>query len=186
MANSQNLDGVIGLLVSHICIWLDTVWAVKLRWLCKLDSNYKSQVFRDYIHSMTCTSAKTKSPSLNIFSLLYLQTQKKEIKFSLKYGIALLFQSVLWVIMMPHASITTSVSTVVNVTTSTWWIVPISFGVIQNDLMVNSVITHFNLSLRWWLYSLHMVNHACSSCFYRPSWHNLSNDIYHAEVVHNI
>jgi hypothetical protein len=41
------------------------------------------------------TSAKTKSPSSNLFSLLYPQTQKNEIEVSLKYGIALLFQSVL-------------------------------------------------------------------------------------------
>jgi hypothetical protein len=40
-------------------------------------------------------SAKTKSPSLNLFSLLYSQTQKNEIEVSLKYGIALLFQSIL-------------------------------------------------------------------------------------------
>jgi hypothetical protein len=40
-------------------------------------------------------SAKTKSPSSNLFSLLYPQTQKNEIEVSLKYGIALLFQSVL-------------------------------------------------------------------------------------------
>jgi hypothetical protein len=39
-------------------------------------------------------SAKTKFPSLNVFSLLYPQTQKNEIKVSLKYGIALTFQSV--------------------------------------------------------------------------------------------
>jgi hypothetical protein len=41
------------------------------------------------------TSAKTKSPSSNLFSLLYPQTQKNEIEVALKYGIALLFQSVL-------------------------------------------------------------------------------------------
>jgi hypothetical protein len=41
------------------------------------------------------TSGKTKSPSLNLFSLLYPQTQKNQIEISLKYGIALLFQSVL-------------------------------------------------------------------------------------------
>jgi len=41
------------------------------------------------------TLAKTKSPSVNLFSLLYPQTQKNEIKVSLKYGIALMFQSVL-------------------------------------------------------------------------------------------
>jgi len=45
--------------------------------------------------SLTLPSAKTKSPSLNLFSLLYPQTQKNEIEVSLKYGIALLFQSVL-------------------------------------------------------------------------------------------
>jgi len=33
-------------------------------------------------------SAKTKSPSLNLFSLLYPQTQKNEIEVSLKYDIA--------------------------------------------------------------------------------------------------
>ena len=41
------------------------------------------------------TSAETKSPSLNLFSLLYPQTQKDENEVSLQYGIALLFQSVL-------------------------------------------------------------------------------------------
>jgi len=41
------------------------------------------------------TSAKTEFPSLNLFSLLYPQTQKNEIEVSLKCGIALLFQSVL-------------------------------------------------------------------------------------------
>jgi len=40
-------------------------------------------------------SAKTKSPSLNLFSLLYPQTQKNEIEVSLKYGIAWLFHIVL-------------------------------------------------------------------------------------------
>jgi len=45
------------------------------------------------IHALE-TSAKTKSPSSNLFSLLYPQTQKNEIEVSLKYGIALLFQSV--------------------------------------------------------------------------------------------
>jgi len=65
------------------------------------------------------SSAKTKFPSLNVFSLLYPQTQKNEIEVSLKYGIALLFQSVLQVIAMLFASVTTSVPTFANVTTST-------------------------------------------------------------------
>jgi len=41
------------------------------------------------------TLAKNKFPSLNLFSLLYLQTQKNEIEISMKYDIALLFQSFL-------------------------------------------------------------------------------------------
>jgi hypothetical protein len=41
------------------------------------------------------SSAKTKSPLLNLFSLLYPQTQINEIEVSMKYGIALLFQIVL-------------------------------------------------------------------------------------------
>jgi len=41
------------------------------------------------------TSAKTRFPSSNLFSLLYPQTQKNEMEVSLKYGIALTFQSVL-------------------------------------------------------------------------------------------
>ena len=40
------------------------------------------------------TLANTKFPSLDLFGLLYPQTQKNEIEVSLQYGIALLFQSV--------------------------------------------------------------------------------------------
>ena len=46
------------------------------------------------------TSANTKFPSLDLFGLLYPQTQKNEIEVSLQYGIALLFQSVSWVVAM--------------------------------------------------------------------------------------
>jgi len=41
------------------------------------------------------SSAKTKFPSLNLFRLLYPQTQKNGIEVSLKYGIALTLQCVL-------------------------------------------------------------------------------------------
>ena len=37
---------------------------------------------------IACSSAKTKSPSLHLFSLLYPQTQNNEIEVSLKYAIA--------------------------------------------------------------------------------------------------
>jgi hypothetical protein len=56
---------------------------------------YKEPALVEGIRGSMSTSAKTKSPSLNLFSLLYPQTQKNEIEVSLKYGIALLFQSVL-------------------------------------------------------------------------------------------
>jgi len=40
---------------------------------------------------LVITSAKSKLHSLNSYSLLYSQTQKKEIKISVKYGIGLTF-----------------------------------------------------------------------------------------------
>jgi hypothetical protein len=86
------------------------------------------------------SSAKTKSPSSNLFSLLYPQTQKNEIEVSLKYGIALLFQSVLWVVAMLFSSVTTSVPTLANVTTSTWRTVHTSFGNITNHLSAYSYV----------------------------------------------
>jgi len=46
------------------------------------------------LFSSIMTISKTKCASLRLFSLLYPQTQKNEIKVSLKYGIALMFQSV--------------------------------------------------------------------------------------------
>jgi hypothetical protein len=64
------------------------------------------------------TSAKTKSPLLNLFSVFYPQTQKHEIEVCLKYGIGLQFQRVLSVIAMLFSSVTTSVHMLANVTMS--------------------------------------------------------------------
>ena len=83
-------------------------------------------------------SAKATSPTLNLFSVLYPQTQKNLIKVSLKYGIAVLFQSVLWVDAMLFSSVTTSVPTVANITTSTWRTVNTSFGNTTNHLSAYS------------------------------------------------
>jgi len=49
---------------------------------------------------LSSSLADSRSPSLNVFSLLYPQTQKNEIDASLKYGIALLFLIALWVVTM--------------------------------------------------------------------------------------
>jgi len=53
MANSHTVYGVVGFLISPIGIRLKTVWAGKLRYMQKLHSNFKSQLHRDSIHSMT-------------------------------------------------------------------------------------------------------------------------------------
>jgi len=42
-----------GIMMSPIGITIKTVWAGELRWLRELDTNIKSQLHRDYIHSMT-------------------------------------------------------------------------------------------------------------------------------------
>jgi len=132
------------------------------------------------------TSAKTTFPSLNLFSLLYAKTQKNEIEVSLKYDIAWKFQSVVWVVARLYWSVPTSVPTFANVTMSTWQTVNTSFGNDVNHLSAYTFVTQFDLSSRWCLYSLHTFNEAGSSCFQKPSWVNLSNNSYHAEVVPNI
>ena len=96
------------------------------------------------------TSAKTRFPSLYLFSLLYPQTQKNKIEVSLQYGIALLFQSVHWVIAMLFSSITKCVPTFQNVTTSTWQTVHTSFAYIPNHHSAYFYVAHFNLSSRRW------------------------------------
>ena len=53
MANSPTVHGVLGILMSPIGIRRTTVWAGKLRWMRELDSNFKSQLHGDSIHSMT-------------------------------------------------------------------------------------------------------------------------------------
>jgi len=52
-ANSHNVQGVLGFLGSPISTRLKTVWAGKLWWKWELDSNFKSQLRLDCIHSMT-------------------------------------------------------------------------------------------------------------------------------------
>jgi len=94
----------------------------------------------------TQTSAKTKFPSINLFSLLYPQTQKNEIQISLKYGIALIFQTVHWVVVMLFLSIMTSVPTFANVTMSTWQTVHTLFGNITNHPLAYSDVAQFDLS----------------------------------------
>jgi len=63
---------------------------------------------------------------------------------------------------MPISGIATSVATCWNVTTSTWQMLYTSFGNITNHLVTYSYILHFNLSSKWWWYSLHMY---CSQRF---------------------
>jgi hypothetical protein len=95
-------------------------------------------------YSLIHSSAKTKSTSLNLFRLLYPQTQKNEIKVSLKYGSAWLFQSVLWVVAMAFSNVTTSVPTVAIVTASTWRTVHTSFGNITKHLTAYSYVAPFD------------------------------------------
>jgi len=61
-----------------------------------LSNEEKEKWIEDYVEIETtgASSAKTISPSLNLFILLYPQTQKNEIEVSLKYRITLLFQGV--------------------------------------------------------------------------------------------
>jgi len=53
MANSPSVRGVLGFLMSPICIRLETVWAGTLRWIRKLDSKFMSPLHRNSIHSRT-------------------------------------------------------------------------------------------------------------------------------------
>jgi len=52
-ANSPIVHGVLGFLIIPIGTRVNTVWPGKLRWMCKLDSIFKSQLHQDSIHSMT-------------------------------------------------------------------------------------------------------------------------------------
>jgi len=110
---------------------------------------YKIDRYQPALHDCS-TSAKTKSPSLNLFSLLYPQTQKNEIEDSLKYGIALVFHSVHWVVAMLFSSLTTSVPTVANVTMSTWRTVNTAFGDVTYHFAPYSYITQFDQSSQSW------------------------------------
>jgi hypothetical protein len=83
-----------------------------------MDHEYFEDVGRPK-HPPVSASAKTKSPALNLFNLLYPQTQKNEIKVSPECGIALLFQSAPSVVAIQLSSSTTSIPTVANETTST-------------------------------------------------------------------
>jgi len=100
--------------------------------------------------SSLIASAKTEFPSLKLYSLLYPQTQKKEIEVLLKFGIAVLFESVLWVSTMLFSSVTASVPTFANVTTRTWRMVHISFGNRKHHLSGYTYLANFDLSSRWW------------------------------------
>jgi len=53
MANSHTVHGVLGYLMSLISTRRKIVWAGKLRWMRKLDSNFKSLQRKVSIHSMT-------------------------------------------------------------------------------------------------------------------------------------
>jgi len=132
------------------------------------------------------SSAKTKFCSLNLFSLLYPQTQINEIEVSLKYGIPSVFHSVLWVVAMLFSSITTSVPIFVNVKTSTWQTVHNSICDITNHLLVYTNVPQFDSSMWWWKFLLHPFTEECSSWLYRPLWCILTNHSYLAVVVHKI
>jgi len=110
---------------------------------------YKIDRYQPALHDCS-TSAKTKSPSLNLFSLLYPQTQKNEIEDSLKYGIALVFHSVHWVVAMLFSSLTTSVPTVANVTVSTWRTVNTAFGDVTYHFAPYSYVAQFDQSSQSW------------------------------------
>jgi len=130
------------------------------------------------------TSVKIKFSWLNLFSLMYPQTQKKnEIKVSLKNDIAFTFLSVRWVAPILFSSTTAAVPTFANVTTSTWRMVHNFFGNITHDPSVSIYVAQFDLSLQWWWYLLHTFIEVCSSSIQKPSWLILTNDSYLAELV---
>jgi len=117
---------------------------------------------------------------------LYPQTQKIGIEDSLKYGTASTFLIVLWDVTILVSSITTSVPTFGNVTTSTSRTVPTSWDNIKiiahHTLMVpNSICLCKDDRTRSVFLMLYVV-----LVFKDPSWLNLTNDSYHADVVHNM
>jgi len=91
---------------------------------------------------------------MNVFTLLYLQTQWNEIEIVLKIGIALVLGSVVWVIAILLPCIVTSAPTFAHVTTSTRWIVPTSFRNIMNHVSIYFYVTQFDVSCCWWMFSL--------------------------------
>jgi len=133
----------------------------------QLPQNQSSSFTNQWEHcgALWLSSAKTKFPSLNLFGVLYTQTQKNEIEVSLKYGIASTFQSCFGVVAMLFSSVTTSVPTFVNVTTSTWWTVHTYFGNITYHLSTHSYFARLKFCSQWWKYLLCTCNEASSSCF---------------------
>jgi len=145
-----------GLLLLLRQAWAGMMHLLMSRSLSKLASVKSKNVILDMIADLSCawtsiigqdTSAKTKFPSWNLFSLLFPQTQKNEIEVSIKYGIALLFQSVPWVVGMLCSSVITSVPTFANVTMSTWRTVHTCFGNITIHLAAYNYVAHFHLSM---------------------------------------
>jgi hypothetical protein len=141
--------------------WDDTSWLMytmnDYRWLCRMQAVKAPRDAKSWAEALPPiwfqprrTLAKTKSPSLNVSSLLHPKTQKNETEVSLTYVSALLFQSVLWVIMMLSSSIMTSVPTLANVTITTWRTVHTFFGNITTQLLAYSYLAGFNQSSRWW------------------------------------
>jgi len=120
-------------------VWKSTVQPTPTKWFYIFANSRISTTWR-----WDTPSAKTQSPSFNLFSLLYPQTQKNEIEVSLKYGIASLYQSVLWVVAMLFSSVRTRVPTFANVTTSTWRTVHTFFGNITNHLSPYSYVAQFD------------------------------------------
>jgi hypothetical protein len=83
-------------------------------------NEFQQQVVeKSYWVDSSPSTAKTKSHSLNLFSLLCSQTPKNEIDIGLKNGITLLFQSIIRIITILLSNIMTGVSTLAEVTTST-------------------------------------------------------------------
>jgi hypothetical protein len=117
---------------------------------------------------------------------LYPHNQKIEIEVSLQSGIALKFRSVFWVVVMLCSSLTTSVATRLNDTTSTCGMVHTSFRNITNHYFSYLYVPQYNMTSSCSGYSLHEFDELCSSRIYRPSWHWLPNDSYDAEWVHHI
>lgn len=117
------------------------------------------------------TSAKSTFLSINVFSLLYPQTQWNEIDVELEIGIALVFGSVVWVVAIMLTCIITTVPTFANVKTSTWWIIHTSFCNIMNHVSIHFYITQFDVSWCWWKFSLcTLMKHAFVVVKDCPGW----------------